>query len=428
LTSVVVDLPYGEGKVSARIPRESLISVVSPRRLQAVKDPPREIGRALDHPVQSAGLEGLVEKGDRVCVIVNDATRPTPTWLILPVLLKRLNHVGISDEAVQVLVATGLHSAPTAQELDRMLGADVLRRVPVINHDAYKEEDLRFYGHTSRKTPVWVNKRVSECDFLLSVGYIEPHFFAGYTGGAKNIIPGISGLETVKVNHGAAMIGHLTTRAGMLKGNPVYEDIVEGSSKVGLDFILDVVLNHEKKLVKAVAGDMREAHLEGVRFMDRHVRVEAAAADVVVTTNFGYPLDRNLYQAVKGMAAAETLVKPGGFIIIASECRDGVGHPNFQTLLTESKTPEALSQRIMEPGFFMVDQWEAQVMARILTKARVIVVTGGIKPETLIRMHVTPAQSVEEALEIVGGELGRKPEVCVIPEGPSTIPQLPKAT
>lgn len=419
--TVTVSLPYGPGRLKARFPSAGLLFAAVPREMAAAPKPEEEIKRALDDPIGADGLKATLQGARRITVIVNDSTRPTPTWLMLPILLGGLKAMDVPKENVELLVATGLHRASTPEELQSMLGREVLNELSVVNHDAFDAKALDFGGYSSHGTPLWFNKRILESDAVFSLGYIEPHFFAGYTGGGKMVLPGVAGVECIMANHGARMIDHPRARAGMLEGNPVHEENVQAARKAGLGFILDVTLNRGKRLARAFAGDLEKAHLEGARFIDRSVRVKAPRADVVVTSNSGYPLDRDLYQAVKGMATAEPLVKEGGFVIVASECRDGIAHPNFERMVAETKTPEELLEKIRAPGFSEIDQWEAHIMARVQSKAHVIMVTTGISSRDLARMHLSHADSIEDALAHVRGALGRRPEITVIPEGPYTI-------
>lgn len=418
----VVDLPYGEGWIKASIPDGLLASIVKPRKMRAVENPREEIRHSLTEPINSPPLQELAEDSRRPCIIVSDSTRPTPSMLIVDATLEALNGAGIEDDKISIVVATGLHRPPTGEELVERLGEELLGRLQVLSHDAYDAKHLAYRGETSLGTPLWVNDVVNDSDLVIGDGYIEPHFFAGYTGGGKNILPGVSGFETIKANHGAAMIDHPKARAGVLEGNPIYEDVVEGARLGGLDFSVNVTLDSRKRVSRVFAGEFKEAHEEGCRFLEGFVRVEAVEADIVVTTNGGYPLDRDLYQAVKGMTVGEAAVREGGVVIVASECRDGVGHPKFRELVERGETPEEILEMIRTPGFFQVDQWEAQVLARVLIRCDVICVTGGVEPRTLESMHLTHARTVDEALNLAMEKVGRDPEIAVIPGGPSTIP------
>lgn len=387
-------------------------------------NPKVEIRNSLMDPINSPPLVELAEGSRSPCIIVSDSTRPTPSGPIVKATLEILNEAGIGDDKIRVVVATGLHRPPTTEELVERLGEDLLGRLEVLSHDAYDEKRLAYRGETSHGTPLWIYEAVHDSDLVIGDGYIEPHFFAGYTGGGKNILPGVAGFETIKANHGAAMIDHPKARAGVLEGNPIYEDVVEGARLVGLDFSVNVTLDSRKRVSGVFAGDFEEAHKEGCRFLEGFVRVKAKEADIVVTTNGGYPLDRDLYQAVKGMTVGEAVVRDGGVIIVASECRDGVGHPKFKGLVERGETPEEILETIRSPGFFQVDQWEAQVLARVLTRCDVICVTAGVEPGTLESMHMIHSNTVDDALSLVMGRVGRDPEITVVPGGPSTIPQL----
>lgn len=422
MKTVTVRLPYGEGHLEAEIPERYLASVVEPREMAHLEAPHEEMERSLVEPIGSSGLLELAEGSRTPCIIVSDSTRPTPSGLIVSSVLDTLNEAGVKDGAVSVIVATGLHRPSSGPELVERLGASVLKRVKPENHDAYDEANLVDLGETSRGTPIIVNRKVHESDLIIGDGYIEPHFFAGYTGGGKNILPGVSGFKTVKANHGAAMIDHPKARAGVLGGNPIYEDIVEGARSGDLVFSINVTLNSRKQISGVFSGGFEEAHRRGTEFLDDHVKVDTKRTDIVIATNNGYPLDRDLYQAVKGMTVAEATVHEGGVAIIASECRDGVGHPLFRELVERCDGPQKILETIRTPGFFQLDQWEAQVLARVLTRCHVICVTGGVESAVMNKMHITPARDMENALSLAFNIVGRDPEIAVIPGGPSTIP------
>ena len=417
-----IRLPSGEGHIDATIPERYLKSVVEPREMRPLPGPKSEIDRALAEPIGSPGLHELAEGSSSPCILVSDSTRPTPSGIIASRAVDVLNEAGVKDEEMRIVVAAGLHRSCTEEELVERLGKGLLGRIRVSNHDAYDASNLVYAGSTAQGTPIWLNRVVAESDLVVSDGYIEPHFFAGYTGGGKNILPGVSGFETVKVNHGAAMIDHPEARAGVLDGNPFYEDIVEAARMCGLDFSINVTLDNRKRMTGVFAGGFEEAHRRGAGFLDAHVRVETSEADIVVTTNGGYPLDRDLYQAVKGMTVGESAVREGGVTIIASECRDGVSHPEFRALVEECGSPEEILETVRSPGFFRIDQWEAQVLARVLSWCKVICVTSGVEAGTVRSMHMTPAESVDEALRLAFEMVGRDPEITVIPGGPSVIP------
>lgn len=415
-------LPYGETSLKLSIPTKYGCTVLEPREMKGVGDPHAALSASMHDPIGSESLLDLAEGSRSPCIVVSDSTRPTPSGPIAEAALDVLNQAGVGDERVKVVVATGLHRPCTDAELVEMLGAELIRRVKVVNHSARDRGSVEYLGDTSRGTPLWVNNVVLDSDLVIGDGYIEPHFFAGYTGGGKNILPGVSGLETIKANHGAEMIDHPRARAGALDGNPIYMDIVDGARMAGYRFSVNVTLNSAKMVSGVFAGDFEEAHLEGCGFLRNYVGVKASPADVVFVTNGGYPLDRDLYQAVKGMTVGEACVKDGGVIVVASECRDGVGHPEFRRLVEDSRGPGEILEAVRSPGFFVIDQWEAQIMARVLLRAQVVCVAGGVGAEELRAMHLTPARSLDDALGKALEAVGRDPEINIIPGGPSTIP------
>lgn len=324
-----------------------------------------------------------------------------------------------------VLVATGLHLPVRGRELVELLGADILSSFKVLNHDARDPGALADLGEeTSFGTPVEVNRMVLEADLALGLGLIEPHFFAGYSGGRKILLPGVAGERAVFANHGYGMIAHPRARAGVLEGNPIHEDMLEFMEKAGLDFILNVTLNKEGEVTGVFAGDPVEAHLEGVKRLDGYVRAGfGERADIVVTTNGGYPLDRDLYQAVKGLDTASMVVREGGVIVIASECVDGLGgHEHFLRLVRGCREPGEILERIRawEP---VPDQWQAQVLARVLERAHVILVSDNVGADVARDMLMEKAGSLEEALRKAYERVGGGALVAAIPEGPYIIPE-----
>jgi len=416
-----VNLPYGRGHLRVKIPERYLASIATPRKMEALQHPEAELERALSAPIDSPSLDELAREATNPCIIISDSTRPTPSGMIVEAALRSFSRAGIPEDETKLTVATGLHRPTTEEELVERLGKDLSGRLEVWNHDARDDYSMVNVGITTRGTPLWINKAVYESDLVIGDGYIEPHFFAGYTGGGKNILPGVSGFETIKANHGSAMIDHPKARAGILDGNPIYEDIVEGATKGGLDFSINVTLDPQKRISGIFAGGFKMAHRAGSQFLDDHVKVETPDADIVITTNGGYPLDRDLYQAVKGMTVAEGIVREGGVAVVASECVDGVGHPKFRELVERCRTPQEILDVIRAPGFFEVDQWEAQILARVLMRCGVICVTG-VDSAVIRGMHMIPAGSIDEALNLARESAGRDPEIVVVPGGPSTIP------
>lgn len=418
----VAKLPYGETTLKLKIPEGITANILEPRQVQGAENPYNAILDAVKNPVAGERLADRAAGSKNPLIIVSDSTRPTPSDLIVLAALAELEEAGIPEENVKVLVATGLHRPCTLEELQEMLGNHILSTVPVYNHFAEDESNLEYICDTRLGTPLYVNKLVTESDLLIGDGYIEPHFFAGYTGGGKNILPGVSGANTILCNHGAEMIDHPNARAGILQGNPIYMDIVDGANLVDYGFSVNVTLNNQKQVSGVFAGNFKEAHTKGTEYLDSNVKVECNSGDIAVVTNGGYPLDRDLYQAVKAMTVGEAATCEGGTIIVACECRDGIGHPHFRKLVEESSGPDEILEKIRTPGSFTIDQWQAQIMARILQRNTVICVTEGVDADSMKAMHLDYAKNIDEALESALKQSGADPEINIFPGGPSSIP------
>ena len=315
-----VELAYGDGQLSVEMP-DGLTEVIVPAAKPATKPPRELLTKALTSPVAGPPLRDLVRPGQRVAISICDGTRPQPRRLVLEAILEHLSGlVELSD--IVVLVATGTHRATTPDELEKMLGADLVRQLRVVSHDARNATQLDFLGHVGSRVPVWLNREWTRADVRITTGLVEPHFFAGFSGGPKMVAPGLAGLQTVLVLHDAARIGHPRARWGVTEGNPIYEDVIAIAAASGVTFALDVVINNDHEVVAALGGELSAMHAAACAIVRASAmqRVEAPY-DVVVTSNSGYPLDQNLYQAVKGMSAAAEVVKPGGLVVCVAECR-----------------------------------------------------------------------------------------------------------
>lgn len=422
---MIVHMPYGKTLLSLDLPDDRVVAILQSKSFNALLDEKKIIQDALNNPVGCSRLVDLSLNRRSVCIIVSDYTRATPNRLLLPPIIESLKEAGVKTGEIKILVAYGLHKPAPRELLKEFLGAEIIEEMEVIDHDAEREADLVHIGKTSFGTKLSVNRHVVNSDLVILTGLIEPHFFAGYSGGRKSILPGVAGREAIFNNHGYRMIMHPLARYGVLEGNPIHEDMVESIKMIKREmYVVNVVIDKGHRVVGAFAGDVFEAHLRGVRFLDEHVRVKSPMkADIVVTSNGGYPLDRDLYQAVKGMATGELVVRDGGVIIVFAECIDGVGrgHEEFYRLMAEAKSPDEVLERIKreEP---IKDQWEAQILARILKTAKIILVTKNIKHNVIEEMHMVPASSPEEAIEEAYKIAGEKPNIIVIPEGPYVIP------
>jgi nickel-dependent lactate racemase len=420
-----IKIAYGKEGLYVDVPDENLYRVLEPEFVPGIGNPREAIVESLDRPIASKPLGELVKPGSKVTVVVSDKTRPVPSDLILPPLLDRLNLAGVSNEDITILVATGLHRPNTEEELQEMLGLAVLDQVKVVNHDARDRDSLVYLGETKSGTPIWINKVLHEAEFRILTGYIEPHFFAGFTGGRKAILPGCAGVDTVAVNHGADHIGHPKARYGVTGGNPIYEDGVEVAEQVGADFIVNVTLNREKEITRVFSGDVVKAHAEGVEFIASKSKVTIPdKVDIAITNNSGYPLDLNLYQAVKGMTTPESVIKQDGEIIMAAECSDGIGHETFENMILDAGSPEKFLEQVHSPDFFVPDQWQTQILARVLSKAQISLYSENLKPEKVRSMWLKPIESVEQGIEDALERLGDEAKILVLPDGPETWVEL----
>lgn len=418
-----VKLAYGKEGLVVDIPSKNVVAVLQPKEAIAVPDEAREIERALRNPIGGKTIPKLAKKDMTIAIVVSDITRPVPSRLIVPAIANTLNRAGVRDEQLRIIVACGLHRENTAEELKRMLGSEMLSRLQVINHNAEKSR-LEKVGTTSKGTPLLVNEDYLSADLKILTGHIEPHFFAGFTGGRKSVLPGISGLETIKINHSARNIDHPKATFGVLEGNPFHEEMIEAAEMAGADFIVNVAVNTEGKVTKASAGELVKAHLSLVDFVKKQCFVRLPEpVDIVLTTNSGYPLDQNLYQAVKGMWTAEPIVKQGGTVIIASECTEGIGHGAFKDILLKGLSPREMLELIHRPDFFMTDQWQVQILAKLMLKAKVTVVSS-IPRNDVERLGFKTAETVDAAIRTALRKHGQEAKIAVLPSGPMVIPQL----
>jgi nickel-dependent lactate racemase len=418
-----IRLDYGTDGLEVDLP-DDRVTVIEPMTRPAVADAHATLMDAIRAPIGCAPLRQQVRPGHRVAISVCDITRAQPRREQLRALFEEMPDVAPAD--VTIFIATGTHRANTDAELERMLGRDLLNRYRVVNHDSRNAATLAHVGRTSSGVEVYLNREFLQADVRITTGFVEPHFFAGFSGGPKMVAPGLAGLETVMTLHDAYRIGHPNATWGVTDGNPIHDDVREISRMVGVNFAVDVTLNREQKITAAFAGDILEQHRAACAYAkDTAMRAVPAPFDVVLTTNSGYPLDQNLYQAVKGMSAAAKIVKPGGTIICAAECRDGLpSHGSYGAVLASQPTPAALLAMITAPGYSVPDQWQVQVQAQIQTKARVLVKNTGLPAEQVRAAHFTPTDDVEAAVRDALTQAGPGATLCVLPQGPQTIPYL----
>jgi lactate racemase len=422
MPSTRIRLDYGTEGLSVEIP-SSEITVLAPRHLPGVADEQASFREALRNPIESPPLRELILSADRVAIVIPDITRPCPSQRLLAWTLEELSHV--PDGNLVIISGTGSHRMNTREELLSLVGPDLVARVRVVNHTAHDPSMVAPAGRTADGRTVLLNKEYLEADRRIVIGFIEPHFMAGFSGGCKGIFPAVADIDSIMHYHRAEVIGDPRSTWGRLEDNPTQEQIRHNGSLVPPDFCINVTLNRERRITGIFCGDVMAAHGEGCSFARETAMIPCPKPfPIVVTTNSGYPLDQNLYQTVKGMSAAAQIVSEGGLIVTASRCNDGFpAHGNFRKLLFGHASPRAILETIMAPGFSMYDQWEAQLLAIILSKARVALCSE-IPEEEVRRAHLLAVSSVSACIENELAQIGRGAPIAVLPEGPMTIPYL----
>ena len=413
-----VNLAYGEGHLTIDCP-DDRTTIIEPAGRPGLPDERDAVARAVAQPIQSPPLRELVGRATRVCLLFTDLTRATPNERLIPWLLEELREV--PRENLILLNQTGTHRPNSQAELESMLTPEVLANYRVLNHDCEKEADLVEVGALRDGQPALLNRHAVEADLRIVTGFIEPHFFAGFSGGPKGLMPGVAGLDTVMSNHGFANLSHPGATFGVTEGNPLWEDMRDIALQAGQSFLVNVTLNECREITGVFAGDLVAAHAEGCAFVKKSAMQPVAEPfDVVVTTNSGYPLDLNLYQGVKGMSAGARIVREGGTLILAAECREGVpaGSPLDQ-LLREAESPEDILGMLATPGFVRPEQWQAQLQALVQRKAEVLV-HSSLDDATLAAAHLRACPDIGATIAAAGSGA----RVAVLPQGPLTIPYL----
>lgn len=416
-----VKLAYGRAGLPVDFPDSA--QVIAPRFSPGLQDETQAIRDALRHPIESAPLSDLVRPGDRIVIAHTDITRATPNDRLLPVLLEELESAGVSRRHVTLLNSLGTHRRQTENELRAMLGSAILDNYRCIQHDGEDDANLVSLGRTSLGHSVRVNRAFMEADVRILTGFIEPHFFAGFSGGPKGVLPALAGAESVLSNHGRDMISHPEATWAKTHGNPIWEEMREVAMRTNPTFLLNVTLNANREITRVYAGDMLAAHAAGCSSVRETGMVPVDQTyDIVVTTNSGYPLDQNLYQSVKGMSAAAQIVRQGGSIIIASACEDGIpAHGKYAELLAQGGSPQGILDMLDRPGFSEQDQWQVQIQAQIQLKAEVHVYSDGLTDEQIRRALFTPCRDIPRTIACLSERYRDDPRICILPEGPNTI-------
>lgn len=414
---MVLELGIGERTQNVEIPDEQILDVLIANPMQADRMWEEEVCYALDHPIGSAPLCEIVKPGEKIAIVTSDISRPMPTFKVMPVLLDELYSAGVKKEDISLVFALGSHRKQSDAEKRHLAGERAWKEIRCIDGDT---EDIVNLGTTVRGTPVDIVREVAEADRRICLGNIEYHYFAGYSGGAKAIMPGCSSLEAIQANH--SMMIHQEAHAGNLETNPVRLDIEEACSIVGVDFILNVVLNEHKEIVKAVAGNVRLAHRIGCRYLDKlYAKPIRKKADIVIVSQGGAPKDLNLYQTQKALDNAKHAVRDGGIVILVGSCREGLGNKVFEEWLREAQKPQDIIDRLK--AGFQLGGHKAAAIAQVMCRTSIFMVSD-MDPEFVRSIFMTPFKTVQEAYDAAQKKLGGNAEVIVMPFGGSTLPQV----
>ena len=417
MTATELKLPYGDGYLPVAVPTERLLGVVLPKAAANGDRAEQDVVRqALARPLGTPALRTLVRPGQQVAIVVSDGTRPCPTDRLLPPVLEELAAAGVPDADVTVVVALGLHRAQTPAELAALVGPEVQARVQVVNHDV---EDVVLLGRTARGTPVELFRPLVEADVRICLGNLEFHYFAGFSGGAKAVLPGCASPSTIAANHG--LMTRPGAATGCSAGNPVREDLEEGAAMLGVDFILNAIVDDRHRMVAAFAGHVRDAHRKGCeQVAERGAVPIARCADIVLVSAGGYPLDVNMYQAQKALDNAVHAVREGGVIVWVAECREGLGGDTFASWLQEADSANGILERIERE--FILGGHKAAAIAAVLKKARVHLVSS-LSAEAIGRVGLVPFDDLDQAVAAAREVVGPEARIWVMPYGDSVLPQ-----
>ena len=419
-----INLAYGQGYLPVELP-DAQTTVIEPAHTAGLVDERAAVWAALEHPVGAKRLRDILKPGDKVCITFTDITRATPNHRLIPWLLEYLAQAQVPRANITLLNQLGTHRPNTTAELEKMLTPEVVANYRVLNHEPENPAAHVQLGTMRDGTPALINRLVVEADVRLITGFIEPHFFAGFSGGVKGIMPGVAALATVMSSHGFKNIGEPNATFGINEGNPLWEELRDVALRAGPSFVLNVTLNDQRQITRVFAGDLIKAHKVGTEFVRQSAMQKVSAPfDVVVTTNSGYPLDMNLYQGVKGMSAGARVIKPGGLMILACECREGIpANSPLDQLLRSARSSEEILAMLATPGFVRPEQWQAQIQALVQRKARVLLHSS--LPDEIVRTaFLEPCRDIGVAVRARLDEIGPQARVAVLPQGPLTIPYL----
>jgi nickel-dependent lactate racemase len=422
-----VHLPYGRQGLEVELPAQA--RVLLPKRVPALAQPEEAVRQALRRPIGSPPLAERVRPAHSVAIVFSDITRPTPNHILLPVILSELATRGVLEENVALINATGMHRPNTHEELIAMLGQEVVDRYRIVQHDARDKRQQVFLSKNERGAEIWINGDYMRANVRILTGFVEPHIFAGYSGGGKAVLPGIAGAEIIMSNHGGPMLAHPRATWCQTEGNPVFEEARQVALATQPTFIVNVTLNEGKEVTGVFAGEMIQAHNAGIAFAERaYLRRLPQRYDIVVVTNMGYPADINLYQSGKGMSVAAQAVKEGGAIVLAAECPDGLGQAHYAEMLAWRQTPQELLDMVLEAGFAELEQWGIQCQTMVQVKADVHLYSS-LGPEQTRRAHLKHCPDIGETVAALAEDFRRKnggeePAILVLPFGQLAVPRV----
>ena len=418
-----VKLKYGtSGMLLNYVETPNFQGVLYPETVAPLSDPRADLKKTLEAPIASAALKELARGRDNAVIVISDITRPVPNKLLLPAILEQLQAAGMAKEKITILIATGIHRPNEGDELIRLVGREIAESYRVVNHFSRNQDEMVLVGEVANGVPAYVNKVYVEADLKILTGFIEPHMWAGFSGGRKSILPGISSAQTLQFMHGPEMVAHPKTVYGVLDGNPFHEAGLEIMSKAGADFVVNVTLDTDKQVTGIFSGDPVKAHRQGVEFLSQHcMKILDQPLDFVVTTNSGAPLDCNLYQSSKGLSGVSGATRAGGVIVMASACPEGFGSDEYREVFNYATSPQSFIDKIMNKEFFVLDQWCAQETYQVRLKNEIWLYTDGIDAETLKKFHFHPVTQLETAIEQLLARFGRDARWAIVPDGPMLI-------
>ncbi len=414
-------LKYGKKEVRLPIQDKNIIKILNLKKQKALLNPEKKLRGLLKNPIGCPSLGELIfqKKAKKISIIVNDITRPTPYEVILPPLLDELHRVGIKKENIIFMIATGIHRSNSSEEIKEMFGENIFSTYKFINHDCDnpRSKDL---GKLKSGNKLWVNPIVSETDFIITTGVIVPHYFAGFSGGRKSILPGICGRKTIEANH--AQMVHHNARVGNLKGNPVHQEMQEAAEKVGIDFNINVVTDENHKIVEIVAGELLTSWWQGVEVCKKiYFCPIEKKAEVVIASAGGYPKDINVYQAQKALENAYQAIKPEGTIILLAECSEGYGEPTFEKWIEEANTPDDIIKRLKKK--FVLGGHKAYAIARTVKEVEVILISF-LPPDKVRKLFFIPMEDISQALNYVKDKYGEDFQAYILPSGSTVLPKI----